>query len=108
MQTRDGCTALFYEKSAYHLPQKFIRAYKHNEKSEFTAGHYGNGLRLLCMATLHCIWSDDCNWASWATDLGRYYYFSGKLRHKFTRLSEKTIMLAKVQSGGYLYGKGAE
>ena len=47
------------------------------------------------MTTLHCIWSDDCNWASWATDLGRYSYFSGKLRHKFTRLSEKTIMLAK-------------
>jgi hypothetical protein len=85
----------FSEKSAYHLPRKFIRAYKHNEKSEFTAGHYGNGLRLLCMTTLHCIWSDDCNWASWATDLGRYSYFSGKLRHKFTRLSEKTIMLAK-------------
>lgn len=51
--------------------KKFIWAYEHNAEFEFSASHYGNGLRHLCMAALYCIWSDDCNWTYWDTDLGR-------------------------------------
>lgn len=77
------------------LARRFVRIYEQNAEFEFLTGHYGDGIRWLCMAALYCVWEDDLNWACWDTDLGHYSCFCGELRHEFTRLCEKVMSLVR-------------
>ena len=77
------------------LARRFVKVYEQNAEFEFLTGHYGDGIRWLCMAALYCVWEDDTNWTYWDTDLGHYSYFCGELRHEFTRICEKVISLVK-------------
>lgn len=82
-------------KITVDLARRFIRIYEQNADFEFLTGHYGDGLRLLSVAALYCIWSEEVSCTYWDSDRGNYSYSCGELRYEFTRLSEKVITLAK-------------
>lgn len=77
------------------LASRFVRAYEENARFLFRSGHYGDGLRFLRLAALHCIYSDDDAWAFWDTDLGSYMYFCGRLREDFMRITREFMALAE-------------
>lgn len=84
------------EEKGIDVSEQLMRAFEKNADFLLTTGHYGDGLRLIRKAALHCIYSDDDAWYFWDSDLGSYMYFLGKMRKDFLRLCRKFIDLAEA------------
>lgn len=83
------------EEEGRDVSMRLMKAFEDNADFLFLTGHYGDGLRYIRKAALHCLDSDDNAWCSWDTDLGSYMYFLGKLRDDFFRLCRRFIGLAE-------------
>ena len=68
------------------LARRAIKAYENMSRFEILAGHPGDGIRYLFFAAQYCFWDKV---------LGSYSYMCGGLRHKFVRLCEEGLRLAK-------------